>query len=130
LTAATYTYRITQVVNGVESAPATGKTNVVGSGTTNRSVITLPGVAGVIYRIYGRTGGSELLIGTTAAGATTFDDTGAVTPSGALPTADARVGLAASRKGGGGAKLGLPTTASGLVLKATTVKGTDRYFLR
>jgi hypothetical protein len=122
LTAATYSYRITQVVNGVESAPAVAKTNVVGAGSTNQSVITLPGVAGVIYKVYGRTGGSELLMGTTAAGATTFNDTGAVTPAGALPTADGRISVM------GGTKWGLPAT--GLVLKAASVAGTNVYFKR
>jgi hypothetical protein len=130
LTAATYGYRITQVINGVESAPATGKTTVVGAGTTNKCTITLPGTAGVIYKIYGRTGGSELLIGTTAAGASTFDDTGSVTPTGALPTADGRVNLTPGRKGGDAVGLGIPAASSGTVLKATTLKGTNVYYSR
>jgi hypothetical protein len=41
------------------------------------------------YKVYGRTTGAEQLIGTIAASSTlTFVDTGSVTPSGALPTAN------------------------------------------
>jgi hypothetical protein len=94
LTAATYSYRITKVIGGAESLPSTAGTTVVGGGTTNKCTITLPGVAGVIYGIYGRVGGSELLIGYSTAGAASFDDTGAVTvPAGALPTTDGRIGV-------------------------------------
>lgn len=93
LTAATYSYRITRMKGGSESAPSTAGTTVVASGTTNKCTITLPGEAGIRYGIYGRTGGSELFIGYSAAGASSFDDTGAVTPSGALPTADNRIGV-------------------------------------
>lgn len=123
LGAATYSYRITQVVNGVESAPSTAGTTVVGAGTTNQCTITLPGVAGVVYKVYGRTGGSELLITTTAAGASSFIDTGAVTPSGALPTADGRIGVVAPDGG-------LPASAASTLLKATTMKQTNRYYKR
>jgi phage tail tape-measure protein len=124
LTAATYSYRITQVVNGVESAPATAETTVVAGGTTNKCTITLPGVAGTIYKIYGRTGGSELLIGTTAAGASSFDDTGAVTPSGALPTADGRIGVWNPSGGLTSGDLG------GTAIKATSMKSVNAYFKR
>jgi len=123
LGAATYSYRVSQVVNGVESAASTAGTTVVGAGTTNKCTITLPGAAGVVYKIYGRTGGSELLIATTSAGATTFDDTGSVTPAGALPAADGRVGIYTPDNG-------LPTGAVGGVLKATSAKQTNRYFKR
>lgn len=124
LTAATYSYKITQVVNGVESAPvASAKTTVVGAGTTNKCTISLPNATATsIYRIYGRTGGSELLIGTTAAGATTFEDTGSVTPAGAQPTADGRIGI---RIVDGGAPASTNT-----ILKATAVKQTNCYFKR
>lgn len=124
LGAATYSYRVSQVVNGVESAASTAGTTVVGAGTTNQCTITLPGVAGVVYRVYGRTGASELLIATTAAGATEYIDTGAVTPAGALPTADGRVGLFAPTGGLTGGQLSTTT------LKATTMKQTSRYYKR
>lgn len=130
LTAATYSYRITQVVRGVESEPSTAGTTVVGAGTTNQATITLPGVANTVYRIYGRTGGSELLIATTAAGATSYIDTGAVTPSGALTTADGRVGLFAPS---GGLPSGISSGPIAQAVKATALRGagsTNVYMLR
>jgi hypothetical protein len=83
---------------------------VVGGGTTNKCSITLPGEAGFSYRIYGRVGGSELFIGESAVGAVNFDDTGAVTPAGALPATDGRIGVydphvPASAHGGGTAPI-------------------------
>jgi hypothetical protein len=126
LTAATYSYRITKVIGGAESLPSTAGTTVVAAGTTNKCTITLPGVAGVIYGVYGRTGGSELLIGYSAAGASSFDDTGAVTPAGALPTSDGRIGVYDPHVDPElrGAVVGGP------IVKATAVKQTGVYFKR
>jgi len=93
LTAATYSYKITRVQNGAETAASAAGTTVVAAGTTNKCTITLPGEAGIRYGIYGRVGGSELFIGYSAVAAASFDDTGAVTPAGALPTADNRIGV-------------------------------------
>jgi hypothetical protein len=125
LGAATYSYRITNVVNGVESAPVAAKTTVVGAGSTNKCTITFPNATATSrYGVYGRTGGSELFIGFVTPGvAGTFDDTGSVTPAGALPTADARIGVFQ-------ADGGMPTTASSKVLKATAKTSTDAYFKR
>ena len=128
LTAATYSYRITQVVGGVESSAATAKTTVVGAGTTNKCTITLPGTAGVVYGIYGRTGGAELFIGYTTAGAASYDDTGAVvTPAGALPAADGRIGLICPS---GGLTSGTTGVTNVTALKSTSMKGTNVYFKR
>lgn len=80
----TFSYRISQVVDGVEGNASAAATEVIAAGATNRNIITLPGVAGVIYKVYGRTSGAELLIHTSAAGASSFSDTGSVTPSGAF----------------------------------------------
>jgi hypothetical protein len=94
LTAATYSYRISRVRGGAETLASTAGTTVVGAGTTNKCTITLPGEAGASYRIYGRVGGSELFIGESAVGAVSFDDTGSVvTPAGALPATDGRIGI-------------------------------------
>lgn len=83
----TYSYRITQTEDSIESGPSTATTIVVDAGgSSNRNVITLPGEIGIVYNIYGRTSGSEELIATTSAGATSYNDTGSVSPSGALPT--------------------------------------------
>lgn len=125
LGAATYSYRIAQVKNGTEGVAATAKTTVVAGGTTNKCTITLPtdvGTNGITYNVYGRVGGSELKIGSLVATAT-FDDTGAVTPTGALPTADGRIGLF-SPEGS------LPSASAGTVLKATSLKATNVYFKR
>lgn len=128
LVAATYSYRISKVQNGVIGAPAVAKTTVVGGGTTNKCTITLPtdvGTNGIAYNIYGRTGGSELLIASNVVTAT-YDDTGSITPAGALPTADGRVGLI-NYTGG------MPTSAATNVLKGTALRGagsTNVYFKR
>lgn len=120
LGAATYSYRITNVTDGVESVPVAAKTTVVGAGSTNKCTITFPNATATsVYGVYGRVGGSELFIGFSTAGATTFVDTGAVTPAGALPTADGRVGLFNPTKGlnGTGGKRGVTA------IKATALRG-------
>jgi hypothetical protein len=113
------------VVAGVIGAAAVAKTTVVGAGTTNKCTVTLPtdvGVNGVSYNIYGRTGGSELLLASSIATAT-WDDTGAITPAGALPAADGRIGIAAYSGG-------VPAASLTTVVKATTVKSTNAYMRR
>jgi plastocyanin len=124
LTAATYSYRISAVKGGAESLASTAGTTVVGAGSTNICTITLPGAAGVQYAVYGRVGGSELFIGLSAVGATSFVDTGAVTPAGALPSTDGRVGVIQYHAEPD--LMGLPGTAP--ILKATTVASTNAYF--
>lgn len=131
LTAATYSYFITNVVNGVESAPvASAKTTVVGAGTTNKCTISLPNATATsIYGIYGRTGGSEVFIAYTTAGATSFDDTGSITPAGAQPTADERVGLINATKGLKATSVGSTSSRlNGSAIKATSVASVDAYF--
>jgi len=119
LGAATYSYRITQVVNGVESAPVAAKTTVVGAGSTNKCTITFPNATATsVYGVYGRTGGTEVFIAYVTPGvAGTYDDTGAITPAGALPTADGRVGLINPTKGLTGGKTGVTA------IKATALRG-------
>lgn len=90
LTAATYVYKYTYVKDGVESALSAASANIViGAGTTNRIDVTLTAVSGATaYKLYGRTGGSFLLITTLTAPTVTFNDTGSVTPTGAAPATD------------------------------------------
>jgi lysophospholipase L1-like esterase len=95
LGAATYSYRIAAVNSAGTSLASSAATVVVGSGTTNSIVIAPPYVPGATsYKIYGRTGGSELLIATITGGAwmepanARYIDTGSVTPSGAVPGSD------------------------------------------
>lgn len=89
----TYSYKVAVVVNGITSpANATAKTGIVAaSGGAGRNVIDF--TAGLVafptataWKVYGRTGGTELLIATINAPTATYNDTGAVTPAGALPT--------------------------------------------
>ena len=127
---ATYSYKITNVVNGVESAPvAVAKTTVVGAGSTNKCTITFPNATATsVYGVYGRTGAAEVFIAYTTPGvAGTYDDTGAITPAGALPTADGRVGLINPTKGLLNGKTGVTA------IKATTTRGAtsvNRYHKR
>lgn len=94
LAAGTRSYRVA-AINAVGSTLASSAVTAVTTGTTASvtvgwAAVTVPrGVAPVTgYRVYGRTAGAELLIATTAAGATTYLDTGSVTPAGALPVAN------------------------------------------
>lgn len=93
LAAATYSYRITAVIGGLETLPSVAKTETT-TGTTSTVTInwtalaaTTPYSSATAFKVYGRTGGSELLMGTVNMPTTTFTDTGSVTPAGALPTA-------------------------------------------
>lgn len=55
---------------------------------TNTVAVNWGSVTGATgYRVYGRTGGSELLIASVGA-VTTYTDTGSITPAGALPSAN------------------------------------------
>lgn len=121
LAAATYSYRISKVVNGIETTASTAVTQAT---TGSTSTVTLDWTSTVdsratSYRVYGRTGGGELLMGTVSAPTTTFTDTGAVTPSGALPAATTAITLLNP--------YGAPLTG---IAKATTVKSTNAYFDR
>ena len=90
----TYAYRIAAAgaggitLAGAEVTIATGNATLSG---TNYVVLTLPALSTTpgakSWSIYGRTSGSELLMasGITAA---TWNDTGSVTPSGALPSSN------------------------------------------
>jgi hypothetical protein len=94
--ATTYGYRIAALnlngttLAGAELTTATGNAALTG---VNTNIIAWGAIAGATagYAIYGRTSGAELFMGTVAAGVTTFTDTGAVTPSGALPAANTTV---------------------------------------
>lgn len=89
LAAATYIYKITYTIGGVESEMSAPSTGVVTTGSTSRVDLTWSAVTGATnYKLYGRTGGSFLQI---YSGATpSFSDTGSVTPSGAGPATDGK----------------------------------------
>jgi uncharacterized phage protein gp47/JayE len=95
LGAGTYSYRVAALNAAGTTLASTAGTVVVASGTTNKTTVTwvapvVPAGVGAItsYKVYGRTGGSELLMATVTAPTVTWQDTGSVTPSGALPAAN------------------------------------------
>jgi len=86
LAAASYTYKNTYVKDGVESALSAASNTYASSGSTSSVALTVATVAGATsYKIYGRTGGSFLLMNTITAPTVLYTDTGADTPSGAAP---------------------------------------------
>jgi hypothetical protein len=87
LAAATYSYRVSKVRNGVETQASTAKTQVTTGSTSTVTVTWTNDPLAQAYRVYGRVGGTELLMATLPAGSTQFVDDGSVTPSGALPAA-------------------------------------------
>lgn len=122
---ATYSYKVAVVVNGITSpANATAKTGIVSGGSgAGRNVIDF--TAGLVafptataWKVYGRVGGSELLIATITAPTATYNDTGAVTPAGALPTATNAVRF--RNRGTKVTQVDIP--------KATTTKQASAYF--
>lgn len=121
LAAATYSYRVSKVVNGIETTASTAKTQATTGATSTVTVDFSSGydTRATSYKVYGRVGGSELLMATVANPTTSFVDDGSVTPAGALPSATTAVTLwdpyGALRTG---------------VAKATTNKSTNAYFLR
>lgn len=108
--AASYSYRITALTVQGETTVGTAGTTATGNAAltgSNFNRVTWTAVAGATgYRVYGRTGGSELLMATiqvTTPGGSTkvgggvinvnasgngFEDTGTVTPAGAQPGAN------------------------------------------
>lgn len=92
LAAATYTYKNTYVKDGVESALSAASNSYVATGTTSSVALTVATVPGATsYKIYGRTGGSFLLMNTITAPTVLYTDTGADTPAGAAPATDFNV---------------------------------------
>lgn len=98
----TYSYRYTETITaeGVESAPSAATTIVVNAGgSANRVVVTFPGgtISGLTRRVYGRASGSEAFIAT--ATLNNYNDTGSISPSGAMPadTGRAKVYLQSTR---------------------------------
>lgn len=92
LPAATYTYKNTYVKDGVESALSAASNSYVATGATSSVALTVATVPGATaYKIYGRTGGSFLLMNTITAPTVLYTDTNADTPSGAAPATDFNV---------------------------------------
>lgn len=125
LAAGTYSYRVSAVINGIETAASPIKTQTT-TGTTSTVTVNWTTIAASApysgasaFKVYGRSGGSQLLMGTVNMPTTTFTDTGAVTPSGAAPTDTGSVKL----------KL-IHLKQVVTVLKATAAKQVNRYYAR
>ncbi len=90
LAAGTYYYRVAATNAAGSTVASTETSKVVPAGTsTNTVTVNWAAITGATgYKVYGRSTGAELLMATITSGlTTTWLDTGAVTPSGALPTA-------------------------------------------
>lgn len=121
LAAATYSYRVSKVVFGIESQASPAKTQVT---TGSTSTVTIDWSAGVdaratSYKVYGRSAGTELLMATVNMPTTSFIDDASATPAGALPAASTAVTLLNP--------YGAVLTG---VAKATTEASGPAYFLR
>lgn len=85
----TYNYRVAAVdADGKQTlAGPQAASNATTTGTTSSIAISWTAVTGAAsYNVYGRVAAGELLLANVAG--TTYTDTGAITPSGALPAAD------------------------------------------
>lgn len=84
----TYSYRVSSLNAYGESIASQELSITIGSPTTGVLVQWTPLAGATGYRIYGRTAGAEQLLATVGA-VQEWGDDGSITPSGALPTADA-----------------------------------------
>lgn len=123
---ATYSYRVTAVINGFETLPSAAKTQVTTGGGVSTVTVAWTAIAALApyagataFKVYGRTGGSELLMGTVNMPTTTFTDTGSVTPAGALPTVSGSIR---------GKAIHLKQLLT--LVKATAAKQASRYYAR
>jgi hypothetical protein len=106
LAAATYNYKLTFTIGGVESAMSAATANVVTTGATSSITLTWAALSGATnYKVYGRTGGSflQMFSGT----ATTFLDDGSVTPTGAGPATTGAASFTVPHLTTGAAKTGI-----------------------
>jgi len=121
LAAATYSYRVTFVTQGLETAPSVAKTQIT-TGSTSTVTIDVTNVVpsgATSWKIYGRTGGSELLMGTVSLPTKIFVDDASVTPAGALTTDTGNVSIDMHSE---------PNKQN--IAKTTTYKATNVYFNR
>lgn len=94
-----YTYRVTALTPNGESTPSPEPTAVAVTGPNGSVAIAWTAVTGATgYAIYGRTAGAEQFIAVVGA-VTTFTDTGAIAPSGALPATNTTGAIAGAVAG-------------------------------
>jgi hypothetical protein len=85
--AGAHAYRVSALNANGETLAST-ETSITTTGATSTVTVNWSAVTGATgYKVYGRTTGAELRIATVGA-VTTYIDTGAVTPAGALPSAN------------------------------------------
>jgi hypothetical protein len=117
LAAGTYYYRVSAVdVSGLETAAAAEVSQVTTGSTSTVTISWNPMFGAVNYKVYGRTTGAELLIGSLTAGTTSFTDDGSVTPSGALPTGNLTGSIT-------------PSSDNAQIVGAATVRFGSGYFV-
>lgn len=123
LAAATYSYRLTKVVGGIESMPSVAQTQVTTGATSTVTVTWSNDAQATSYNVYGRlAAGPETLLATLVAGSTQYIDTGAATPGSlVVPVALASNSLNLRIPGMG--------KVNG-VQPATAMKQTNRYYNR
>lgn len=124
LAAATYTYKVSVVVNGIESAASATANAVVGGAGTGSVAVDATAMLAKFkgwssWKLYGRTG-TQLLIATTNSPTATFTDTGAVTPTGASIANDKRINF----------RNRFTKVTQTAVAAATGVADTDKYYAR
>lgn len=126
LPAATYTYRVTKIIDDVESLVSSASAGQATTGSTSTVTVNWVNDANAqAYRVYGRSG-TEQFIAQVAAGTTSYIDTGAITPSGAQPGALAATAV----------HLRIPSLKGqfqmlkGGVLPATAEGQLNRYYVR
>jgi len=121
LAAGTYWYRVS-AINSIGETLASTETSEVTTGTTSTVTVNWGAVAGATgYRVYGRTTGAELLMATVGA-VTTWIDTGAVIPAGALPAANT------TASGGNWTRVASHNT-TGMTRRIYRTVNTDYYFM-
>lgn len=115
--ATTHSYRVSAINATGETLASAAVTVTTGAGSTNANTVNWSAVDFATgYKVYGRTGGAELLIAEVGA-VTSYVDDGSITPSGALPAANTTNGTGEATSStitvpaGASAWIGLQTTA-------------------
>ncbi|MFH1838438.1 MAG: hypothetical protein ABH808_03020, partial [Candidatus Kuenenbacteria bacterium] len=104
----TYYYRVTALTSSGETTPSTETSltlGVIGGVNVNWTAIT----GATSYKIYGRSTGAELFIAQVATGITTYLDSGAITPAGAMPTVNTTGNVYLASNGFGSVGIGTAT---------------------
>lgn len=92
-------YRVSAINSTGETDASAAVTVTTGAGSTNSNTVNWSAISFASgYKIYGRTGGSELLIAEVG-NVTSYVDTGSITPAGALPASNTTNGTGEATSG-------------------------------